>query len=133
MTGQEGLRVRLLWNSGLYTYRRSTGFSDEYLNCCRKLLDSRVAHKDAGAHFVDQIVLGLAQFRLGMKYRAVPHSYNYQMEGWSGIRHDANSVSEANVIHYHNAMDPEPWPSFLAQLEYTQPEVHSWLCAIGPL
>jgi hypothetical protein len=133
VTGQEGLKVRLLWNAGLYTYRRSTRFSAEWLNCCRKVLDARVAHKDAGAHHVDQIVLGLAQVRLGLKYRAVPHSYNYQMEGWSGIKRNAASIREAKIIHYHNAMDPAPWPSFLAQLENTHPEVFSWLRAIGPL
>jgi hypothetical protein len=133
VTAKEGLRVRLLWNSGLYTYRRSTGFATEYMNSCRRLLDARVVHKEAGSHFVDQIVLGLAQFRLGLKYRAVPHSYNYQMEGWSGEKYCASVVREAKVIHYHNAMDPSPWPVFLAQLEHTHPEAYQWLRTIGPV
>jgi hypothetical protein len=132
-TGRGALRIRLLWNSGLYTYLRHTGFSKEYMKCCRKLLDARVVHKDAGSHFVDQIVLGLAQFRLGLKYRALPHSYNYQMEGWSGTTHPVSVLREAKIIHYHNAMDPGPWPKFLAQLESTHPEVHRWLKSIGPL
>jgi hypothetical protein len=132
-TGTEGVRIRLLWNSGLYTYRRHTGFSEEYMKCCRKLLDSRVVHKDAGSHFVDQIVLGLAQFRLGLKYRVLPHSYNYQMEGWSGTTHAESRVRGAKIIHYHNAMDPDPWPKFLAQLQFTHPEVYEWLKAIGPI
>jgi len=113
VTGREKVRIRLLWNSGLYTYRRCTGFADEYMRCCRKVLDARVVHRDAGSHFVDQIVLGLAQFRLGLRYRALPHWCNYQMEGWSGITHTSASVREARIIHYHNAMDPEPWPNFL--------------------
>jgi len=132
-TGTETLRIRLLWNSGLYSYRRCTGFSEEYMKCCRKLLDARVVHKEAGSHFVDQIVLGLAQFRLGLKYRALPHSFNYQMEGWSGTTHPVSFLREARIIHYHNAMDPGPWPSFLAQLECAHPEVYRWLNAIGPL
>src|SRR5215475_14316097 len=32
-TGSETLRIRLLWNSGLYTYRRCSGFSEEYMKC----------------------------------------------------------------------------------------------------
>jgi hypothetical protein len=131
--GTEALRIRLLWNSGLYTYRRCTGFSEEYMKCCRKLLDARVVHKEAGSHFVDQIVLGLAQFRLGLKYRALPHSCNYQMEGWSGTTHPVSFLREATIIHYHNAMEPGPWPSFLAHLECAHPEVYRWLKAIGPL
>jgi hypothetical protein len=131
--GSEAHRIRLLWNSGLYTYRRCTGFSGEYLKCCRKLLDARVVHKEAGSHFVDQIVLGFAHFRLGLKYRALPPSYNYQMEGWSGTTHPLSALREARIIHYHNAMDCGPWPSFLAQLEGAHPEVHRWLKAIGPL
>jgi hypothetical protein len=131
--GTEEVRIRLLWNSGLYTYRRCTGFFEEYMRCCRKLLDARVVHKEAGSHFVDQIVLGLAQYRLGLKYRALPHSCNYTMEGWSGKTHPVSVLREAKIIHYHNAMDPGPWPSFLGQLECAHPEVHSWLKAIGPL
>lgn len=131
--GTEALRIRLLWNSGLYTYRRCTGFSEEYMKCCRKLLDARVVHKDAGSHYVDQIVLGLAQFRLGLKYRALPHSCNYQMEGWSGTVHPVSVLRDAKIIHYHNAMDAGPWPSFLAQLECAHPDVYLWLKAIGPL
>jgi hypothetical protein len=132
-TGTNALQIRLLWNSGLYTYRRCTEFSEEYIKCCRKLLDARVAHKDAGSHFVDQIVLGLAQFRLGLKYRALPHSCNYQMEGWSGTLHPVLALREAKIIHYHNAMDPGPWPNFLAQLEGAHPDVYLWLKGIGPL
>jgi len=129
----EAPRIRLLWNSGLYTYRRDRGLAQEYIKCCRKLLDARVVHKEAGSHFVDQIVLGLAQFRLGLKYRAIHHSYNYQIEGWSGRTHSIATLRDAKIIHYHNAMDPGPWAHFLEQLKCAQPEVYRWLKGIGPL
>ncbi|WP_238361152.1 hypothetical protein [Iningainema tapete] len=133
-TEQEGVSIRLYWNSGIFVYRRSTNFADHYLQACIQLCDSYLACQKAGFFFNDQVALGLTMVKMGIPWRALPYSHNYAMgskthKDW----YNEELLRAAKVVHYHDAMWPPFWDTFLECLSHTHPSVADWLSSIGPM
>ncbi|MBD2778377.1 hypothetical protein ICL16_41635 [Iningainema sp. BLCCT55] len=133
-TEQEGIRIRLYWNSGLFVYRRSTNFAEHYLQTFFQMCDSRIASHESGCFFNDQVALGLTMVKMGIPWRALPYSHNYSM-GSRTHKHwySEEKLTKAKIIHYHDAMLPDFWETFLECLSKTHPPVADWLSPLGPL
>lgn len=132
-TCREGRRIRLYFNAGHFLYRRDTGFTDKLLGAYEKALDARIAHRVLKVHFTEQMCLGLAAHRHGLRWRALPHSHNYGISYVASSTFSRDLVAAARLLHYHEAMTPARWPSFLGLLRDTHPEVHAWLAPLGPV
>lgn len=133
-TEQEGEAIRLYWNSGVFAYRRSTGFAEHYLQTCIQLFNSRIASQESGFFFNDQIALGLTMVKTEIPWRALPYSHNYAMgskthKDW----YSEDQLKSARIIHYHDAMWPHFWPEFIKCLRNTHPQAADWLSSIGPM
>jgi hypothetical protein len=133
-TEMEGHRIRLYWNSGIFVYRRATGFTSEYLQTCIHLLNARLANHNSGIFFTDQVALGLTMVKGGLSWRALPYSHNYTM---SRLLHDEwykeEQLKEAKILHYHDFMWPPYWPEFIRCLGNTHPAVADWLSSCEPM
>jgi hypothetical protein len=132
-TAQSQERVRLYFNSGIFAYRRSTGFGQEYLRLCRALLDSGIGtHAPGyGLGFKEQASVGFAAATLGLRWRALPYSHNYPLS--SVTPYDSALLADARVVHYHDAMWLPFWPTFLHCIQEAHPHVATWLAALGPM
>lgn len=132
-TELEKERIRLYFNSGVFVYRRSTGFSKHHLEATLKLFDARIASHSTGIYFT-QHILGMAVVQMGLKWRSLPHSHNYGIgsktyEKW----YDEKEMREAKIVHYHDSMWPWFWTTFTTCLQDTHPAVADWLVPLGPL
>lgn len=135
-TVQTNERVRLYFNSGIFVYRRATGFAKSYLDICLKLLDSRISSRAEGygEGLKEMIGLGLSAIKLGLRWRALPYSHNYVMlskihEEW----YTEEALSNAKIVHYHDCMWMPFFPTFSECLQATHPEVGAWLATLGPM
>jgi len=136
VTAAESVPVRFYCNSGVFAYRTKSRFGQAFLNDCLTLLAARVASKNAGIFFTDQVVMGLTALRLDLPFAALPFSHNRTMgskshatvtpQGLEGLR-------EAALLHYHDAMWPHFWPTLLKCLEQSRPEAAEWLRGLGPM
>ncbi|MBW4618442.1 MAG: hypothetical protein KME17_03520 [Cyanosarcina radialis HA8281-LM2] len=133
-TAQEGERIRLYWNSGVFVYRRSTQLAKKYLQVCLQLLDARISNRQANIFFTDQVALALTVVKSGISWGCLPYSHNY---GWGTKSyahwHDEEKLRTAKIFHYHDAMWPDFWPITLKCLCETHPPVAEWLSSLGPL
>jgi len=136
VTAQTHERIRLYFNSGIFVYRRACGFAKEYLRLCRALLDSRVGTRAEGygLGFKEQVSMALAVMTLGLRWRSLPYSHNYPMstathDHW----YDLENLRNARVVHYHDAMWPGFWATFLRCMQAAHPDVANWLSALGPM
>jgi hypothetical protein len=133
-TEQEGILIRLYWNSGIFVYRRSTNFAQHYLQTCLQLFDACLASHKSGFFFNDQVALGLTMVKMGIPWRGLPYSHNYGMG--SKIHKDWYSeekLKAAKIVHYHDAMWPAFWDTFIECLSQTHPPVADWLISIGSM
>lgn len=133
-TEMEGKRIRLYWNSGVFVYRRHTGFAHPYLQTCLQLLDSRLANHNSKIFFTDQVALGLAMVKLGLSWRALSYSHNYQSgslkpEQW-GI---SEKLKPVRILHHHDAMLPDFFSEFVNILRAPYPDVAEWISSLEPL
>jgi hypothetical protein len=133
VTEQEGTRIRLYWNSGVFAWRRSTGFARHYLEDCERLLASKVASKEAGIYFTDQVSLGVTMLRLGLRWRPLSYEYNYALGSTIGHLYDAGKLRATRVLHYHDVFWPHYWDQMMPRLKEVRPDVHDWMQRHGPL
>ncbi|MGG6294360.1 hypothetical protein ACQ4M4_08055 [Leptolyngbya sp. AN02str] len=132
-THREGARIRLYWNSGVFVYRRSTGFAKPHLEMTVRLMDSHIASKHAGVYFT-QHTLGLAMVKMGLRWRPLSHSHNYGLGSKTvALWNHPDALKAAKILHYHDAMWPNFWNQLLDALQPTQPEVAAWLESLGPV
>jgi hypothetical protein len=129
-------RVRMYFNGGIFVYRRNSGFGDEYLRICIDLLDLKVgashAHYNVGVK--EMSAIGFAVVKLRQRWSTLPYSHDYVMmsrthKSW--YREDR--LREARVVHYHDAMWPPFWDTFIDCLTRTHPEPAAWLRELGPM
>lgn len=133
---QQGTRIRLYWNSGVFIYRRSTNLANHYLQQCTQLLNTRIANKDAdiGIFFTDQVALVLTVVKMGLLWQSLPYTHNYPMQSLiHGKWYNEEQLKAAKILHYHDCMWPDFWPEFIKCLDKTHPSVADWLSSIGPM
>jgi hypothetical protein len=133
-TEQEGVPIRLYWNSGIFVYRRSTDFAEHYLQTFIQICNSHIASQKAGFFFNDQVALGLTMIKMRIPWRALPYSHNYPMgskthKDW----YNEELLRAAKIVHYHDAMWPEFWDTFIECISKTHPSVADWLTSVGAM
>jgi len=129
-THVENERIRMYFQAGLFVYKRDIGFSDYYLKMCEHVLDSRFGFAHNGEHFTDQVCLGLAMFKSGLRWRHLPYSHNFPM---ASFLPEQDGLDSAEILHYHDSMEPHFFDTVLERLHETHPEVHEWLRTQPPL
>jgi hypothetical protein len=136
ITAETKEKVRLYFNSGIFVYRRSSGFAKCYLDLCMRFLKSGVASKAAGYGdgIKEMSAVGLAVVRLGLRWKELPYSHDYSMlsatyTSW----YKEELLREAKIVHYHDSMWPHFFPTFQKCLQNTHPEVAEWLASLGPM
>ena len=134
VTEQERKKIRLYWNSGVFAYRRSVGFAKSYLEACLDILNANIANHESNIFFHDQVALGLAMIKGGLRWRALPHSYNYAMGSKTHNQwYKEELLRTAKIVHYHDSMWPPFWQTFIDCLNKTHPPATEWLNSLGPM
>lgn len=134
VTEQEGDRIRFYMNSGVFVYRRSTGFSKHHLDNTLKFFEARLTSRTTQNSYFTQHIMGITVVQQGLKWRSLPYSHNYPIG--SKIYPDwyrRERLQEAKIFHYHDAMWMPFWPTLLECLQDTHPEVAAWLEPQGAL
>jgi len=132
LTDVENERIRLYFNSGVFSYRRGIGFSELYLEMCLRALDARFGFQENGEHYTDQVCLGLAALKAGLRWRQLPHTHNFAVASYLPPASLAD-LRQARILHYHDGMGPHFYETLLERLEVTHPEVHAWMAGEQPL
>ena len=132
VTDVEQERIRLYFNSGVFAYRRGTGFSDLYLKFCLRALDARFGFEDNAEHYTDQVCLGLTMLEAGLRWRQLPHSHNFAVASYLPAP-PPEQLAQARILHYHDGMGPHYWTELVRSLEGAHPEAHAWLATQQPL
>lgn len=131
-TSVDDVRIRLYFNSGVFSYRCQTNFAAQWAQVCRAILDARVGQIESKNHFIEQIAFGLTVAKSGMEWQRMPYSHNFDMASWDA-NDDETGLANARLWHYHDAMGAHFWPQFLALAEATQPQICDWLRELGPI
>ncbi len=119
--------VRFYFNSGLFAYRPRSGLREAWRQAMEAAIWARDPLLAEQVWWVDQTVLGLAVAKLGCEWSQLPYGYNYGVASYIDNVDDAQGLADAVIVHYHDALCPEHWPSLRERLAATHPEVVAWL------
>lgn len=128
-TCSEGIAIKWYFNSGVFSFKRESGFAEQFSDYCHTLLNSNIASHTAGIFFTDQICMGLAAHSLSLKTKILAHKYNFAI-GSSEKNPNVQVLKNAAIIHYHDALWAHEWPrTMLLLYKYCQNKygfVHSF-------
>lgn len=130
----ENHRIRSFWQSGVYSYRRSSELGRIHCEAYRRLMEARIAHNTSGIFHNDQTSLALAVRLAGLRSRGIPVDHNLCVNPLDKPHSvPAEQIAAAKVIHYHGFMWPDEFPRFLRELQPLREEVRHLLEKNGPI
>jgi hypothetical protein len=126
-----GNRIRFYVNAGLFSYARSSGLGAAFVDNVLRALEARTASNHTQVHLVEQVMLALTVFHLGLAWRVFPDTSNFPLV--SGLPHhfDPEKLRNVDILHYHDSMSPAWWPRMIEALRPVHPEVYGWLAPLG--
>jgi len=130
---RDHIDIKLYFNSGLFTFRRSGPFADAYHQAVAKLLDSGLSSQVSNIYFHEQAAVGVVVVREKLRWKPLPHEYNYAVGRKIMDKYEPEKVRHAVILHYHDMMWPENWTNLMDRLKVDRPEIHDWLASLGPL
>jgi hypothetical protein len=126
-------RLRLYFQAGVFAYRRGIGFSQYYLDMCTSVLDQGFGFAHRAENYLDQVCLGLAAHKFGLRWRQLDLTHNFPMASFLPQFESPERLTQAKVLHYHDAMEPHFWPTCVERVSAGHPEVGAWLRERPPL
>jgi hypothetical protein len=129
----EGARIRFYLNDGIFSYRGGIGFAQNYVEDCFRYLRARQSKSHSEVHFTSQIVIGLTVIRQRLRWRLLPHSCNYGCHSKLLDWVNADEFAKAEIVHYHDMLEPEHWQVFCRLLEQANHPMRDELVGLGQL
>lgn len=120
---------KLNFTSGLFTWRRGSGFAQRYAEAVRKLLGARIAQATGEFFTADQVVFTPLVVRDRMKWKALSVADHSIVLGpfLTSKERDVPDLSETRVLHYSDSFAPAFRPLMEQRLAHEVPEFACWL------
>jgi hypothetical protein len=130
---RENRQIRAYFNCGIIGYRPASGFAQAYMDACHHMLEAKVLLPNDGLFYHEQVAVSVALVRLGLRWRRLENSHNYDFGSKTLHLIDPEQFRRAKVLHYHRSLQKQNFGQFLELLDQDFPQVRQWLEPSGPL
>lgn len=121
----EGVNRLAYFNSGVFSWRRDSGFAEEYVGAFWRLLDSRIAQRDGSFFSADQVILSPVLTKLSLAWRHLAIKDHHML--FPPLLGTAPSIEHSAVLHYSRSMQPPYLDTLLARIAIENPFLADWL------
>ena len=111
--------IRAYWQTGIYTYEKTSGLGQAHYEILRKLLSSSIGSKTAGIYHQDQVAISLACQKLRLSHSEFRPVMNFNLNPLAKNYATAVPIRDVKILHYHHSLyeaDLEWAMEFLRQL-----------------
>ena len=122
-------RQKLNFTSGLFTWRRGSGFATAYANAVRRVLDARIAQATGEFFTVDQVVFTPLILREKLRWKCLTEADHSIVLGpfLAANSPEIPDISQARILHYSNSFAPQFGSMMDERLEREVPDFFHWL------
>lgn len=123
--GPSGKRVRLHINSGVFRFRRGSGFAQRYREFFDRLLALRLVPKDDPSIFLhEQIIFSVAAASWPGGFRLLDPAYNFHAEPMYEPLYPPDGYARAVLLHWHGSLRMDGFHElFVQRLRERLPEL----------
>jgi hypothetical protein len=121
--GPSGKRIRLQLNSGVFRFRRGSGFAQRYLALFEKLYALCIMPKDDPTMFLhEQIIFSIAAASWRGGFAALDPHYNYHAEPMYEALYPPTHYDRAVLLHWHGSLRMDDFrDTFVQRLQTALP------------
>jgi Glycosyl transferase family 8 len=121
--GPSAKRIRLHFNSGVFRFRRGSGFAQRYLELFDKLYALRIMPKDDPTMFLhEQIIFSIAAGSWQGGFVALDPLYNFHVEPMYEGLYPAEHYERAVLLHWHGSLRMDDFrDTFMQRLQTALP------------
>jgi hypothetical protein len=130
--GKESV-IRSYFNGGVMSIRTSSGLVEEYYKTVIAALAARLASSTDGIFMHEQMAIGIATRRLGLRVRQLPINYNYSCYELNSPSSPESRVSKLTLLHYHGAFWPATYDDTLRRIAERCPERLDFVRSLGTI
>lgn len=123
----EGEKRLAYYNSGVFSWRRNSGFGAAYVDAFWRLLDSRLAQPNGAFFSADQVILSPVVTGLQLRWRHLPQRDHHML--FPPLLAQGPSIAGSAVLHYSRSMGGEHLPVMLDRIAREHPTLAEWLHA----
>jgi hypothetical protein len=122
-------RQKLNFTSGLFTWRRGSGFAQSYSDAVRRLLDAKIAQATGEFFTADQVVLTPLIVRDAIPWKSLSVADHSIVLGpfLEAGGSDVPPFDQARIIHYSNSFAEPYRPLMEERLRSEVPAFWNWL------
>ncbi len=132
-TCEEESLIRSYFNSGVMSFRTASGLAEDYYKTVVAALEARVASSTNGIFMHEQMAIGIAARRLGLRVRELPLNYNYSCYELSSPSNPQSQVAKLALLHYHGAFWPAKYDETLRRIAERCPEQLDFVRSLGTI
>jgi hypothetical protein len=132
VTKTEGIPIRAYWNAGIFSFDCDSGLAETYDDFTKLLLRKGIGSRYCKMLMTDQISLGLAAHKLGLRYRELPLSHNFHIQP-NDVTSVLDSEEDIRLLHYHGCSWPGSFEKMLAGVSRRSRDAANLLARSGPL
>lgn len=125
--------MRMYWQAGAFSYRRSTRLGATFLQSTRDQMLLDISSQHSGTYFHEQVGLAVSVYRQGFNFEILDKSHNFPVNRIGFDRVDVDAIGQARVIHYFGSAWPDSFGEFIEIVRTARPDVTAWLEKRGPL
>lgn len=120
--------MRPYFNSGVFLWKRQTGFAQQYAMCFSKLLESGLGAKSVGPWFADQVAISLALYSKDLPWEMLEIEDNFMLfQHFLDPLENSNLLEKAAILHYSQSRTPKYLKQFNALFQKAHPEVFEFV------
>ena len=95
--------IRAYWQTGIYTYEKTTGLGRAHYEILRKLLSSSIGSKTAGIYHQDQVAISLACQKLRLDHSEFRPTMNFNLNPLAKKYAKVIPILDVKILHYHHS------------------------------
>lgn len=118
-------QIKPNFNSGVFTWRRASGFAEKYHSAFSKLLRSRLAQHSGEFFTIDQIIL--TPLTQGLRWRGIDQSDHAFSPTDLILNGTAPALAGVTLLHYSTALTGSESDEMKRRIREAAPQFFRWL------
>ena len=125
MCDHRNIQLKMYFNSGVFVWRRSTNFAQNYYDAFVKIIASKIAQYDGNFFTADQVILGPVIVSNGLKWKNLKYTTHHMtFQGQIDGPIASPRMDKSAIIHYSKSFTTPYKDKMIIRIQEELPKIY---------